>query len=223
MKTVYVQTRRKFMRDAMLGAALLATPGVFAEALQLTPAQTEGPFYPDKLPLDTDNDLICVNTELTPAVGDVTHLSGRVLDARGEPVRNCLVEIWQCDTNGVYLHTASSGAGKYDSHFQGFGRFLTGSSGEYYFRTIKPVPYGTGGGERTPHIHFALNAPGQEKFTTQCYIKGHPKNDKDGVLRQIRDAKARESVLIDFAPLKESRVGELAARFDVVMGFTPQA
>jgi protocatechuate 3,4-dioxygenase beta subunit len=223
MKTIYVVTRRKFLRETMLGAALLATPGVFAEALQRTPAQTEGPFYPDKLPLDTDNDLIRVNTELTPAVGEVTHLTGRVLDARGEPVRNCLVEIWQCDINGVYLHTASSGSAKYDSHFQGFGRFLTGSSGDYYFRTIKPVPYGAGGMQRTPHIHYALHAPGQEKFTTQCYIKGHPQNEADGVLRGIRDAKARESVLVDFAAMKESRVGELAARFDVILGFTPQA
>lgn len=223
MKTIYVQTRRGFFRDAMLGAALLATPGAFAEELQRTPAQTEGPFYPDKLPLDTDNDLIKVNTDITPAVGEVTHLSGRVLDARGEPVRNCLVEIWQCDMNGVYLHTASSGSYKYDSHFQGFGRFLTGSSGEYYFRTIKPVPYGVGSVQRTPHIHFALHAPGQEKFTTQCYIKGHPQNESDGVLRGIRDTKARESVIVDFAPLNDSRVGELAARFDLVMGFTPQA
>lgn len=223
MKQVYVRTRRGFLRDAMLGAAMLATPGVFAEELQRTPAQTEGPFYPDKLPLDTDNDLLKVNTDISPAVGEVTHLSGRILDARGEPVRNCLVEIWQCDVNGVYLHTASSGTAKYDSHFQGFGRFLTGSSGEYYFRTIKPVPYGVGNVQRTPHIHYALHAPGQEKFTTQCYIKGHPQNESDSVLRGIRDAKARESVIVDFTPVKNSRAGELAARFDVVMGFTPQA
>ena len=51
--------------------------------------------YPDHLPLDTDNDLILVNDGLTPAVGEVTHLSGRVLDGRGDPIRNALVEIWQ--------------------------------------------------------------------------------------------------------------------------------
>jgi len=219
MKNVYVLPRRQFLRDAAFGAALLTTPGLFAEELLRTPQQTEGPFYPDKLPLDTDNDLIRVNTDLTPGIGEVTHLSGRVLDSRGDPVRNCLVEIWQCDANGVYLHTASSGTNKFDSHFQGFGRFMTGSTGEYYFRTIKPVPYNP----RTPHIHFALHAPKQEKFTTQCYIKGEPLNETDGVLRGIRDAKARESVIIDFAPIKESRVGELAARFDIVLGYTPQA
>ena len=116
------------------------------------PQQTEGPFYPDKLPLDTDNDLLIINDAITPAVGEVTHLSGRILDAKGDPVRNAVVEIWQGDNNGAYLHTGTSNGDKRDTNFQGFGRFLTGSTGEYYFRTIKPVPYPG----RTPHIHFKV-------------------------------------------------------------------
>jgi protocatechuate 3,4-dioxygenase beta subunit len=56
---------------------------------------------------------------------------------------------------------------------------------------------------------------------TQCYIKGHPQNDRDGVLRGIRDAKARESVIVDFAPIPESKIGALAANFDIVLGLTP--
>jgi protocatechuate 3,4-dioxygenase beta subunit len=198
---------------------LFAVPGAFAEELVRTPSQTEGPFYPDNLPLDTDNDLIVVNDGVTPAVGDITHLSGRILDARGEPIRNALVEIWQVDSKGSYLHSRSGNRDRRDAHFQGFGRFLTGSSGEYYFRTIKPVPYPG----RTPHIHYAVKLKGREKFTTQCYIKGEPQNETDGVLRGIRDARAKESVIVDFAPVKESRIGELAARFDIVMGFTPEA
>ncbi|HYV27675.1 MAG TPA: intradiol ring-cleavage dioxygenase, partial [Candidatus Eisenbacteria bacterium] len=59
---------------------LFSVPGAFAEELMRTPRQTEGPFYPDKLPLDTDNDLILVNDSITPAVGEITHLSGRILD-----------------------------------------------------------------------------------------------------------------------------------------------
>jgi protocatechuate 3,4-dioxygenase beta subunit len=53
-------------------------------------------------------------------------------------------------------------------------------------------------------------------------VKGHPGNAKDGVLKSIRDEKARESLLVDFAPLKESKIGELTAQFDIVLGFTPQ-
>src|SRR5437867_11395705 len=148
--------RRRFLRAMGLGAALFAVPGAFAAELVRTPRQTEGPFYPDKLPLDTDNDLIIINDSITPAVGKVTHLSGRVLDARGNPVRNALVEIWQVDNNGAYLHSESGNRDKRDKNFQGFGRFLTGSKAEYYFRTVKPVPYPG----RTPHIHFKVKRGG---------------------------------------------------------------
>lgn len=210
--------RRAFLSTLALGAAAFHVRGAFAEELVRTPPQTEGPFYPDKLPLDTDNDLLIVNDSITPAVGEITHLSGRILDAKGEPVRNALVEIWQVDAKGIYLHTEDSGKRERDKNFQGFGRFLTGSSGEYYFRTIKPVPYGP----RTPHIHFKIKKGKDELLTTQCYVKGAATNDRDGVFRGIRDAKARESVLVAFAPLKGSRIGELTARFDVVLGVTPK-
>jgi protocatechuate 3,4-dioxygenase beta subunit len=202
-----------------LGAAFFTTRGLFADELVRTPAQTEGPFYPNKLPLDTDNDLIIVNDSLTPAVGEITHLSGRILDASGNPVRNALVEIWQVDAKAVYLHTADSGKKKRDENFQGFGRFLTGSSGEYYFRTIKPVPYPG----RAPHIHFKVKKGSKELLVTQCYVKGEPGNEKDGIYRSIRDAKQRDSVTLEFAPVKESRIGELAAKFDIVLGFTPES
>src|SRR5438067_5053561 len=157
MKFIYQDlTRRRFLRRLSAGAALLAVPGVFAEELIRTPQQTEGPFYPDHLPLDTDNDLLIVNDSITPAVGEITHLSGRVLDARGNPIRNALVEIWQVDHTGAYIHSGSMNRNGRDANFQGFGRFLTGSTGEYYFRTIKPVAYPG----RTPHIHFALKMKG---------------------------------------------------------------
>jgi protocatechuate 3,4-dioxygenase beta subunit len=63
---------------------------------------------------------------------------------------------------------------------------------------------------------------GREKWTTQCYVKGEPANERDGVLRDITDPKARASVMVDFAPIKGSRAGELAARFDIVTGLTPE-
>lgn len=214
-----LEPRRRFLTRLGCASVLFAAPGTFAEALIQTPPQTEGPFYPDKLPLDTDNDLIIVNDALTPAAGEITWLSGRILDAKGDPIRNATVEIWQCDAHGVYLHGNSDNKAKRDANFQGFGRFLTGLSGEYLFRTIKPVAYPG----RTPHIHFAVKLKGRDKFTTQCYIQGEPQNDRDGVLRGIRDDKARASVIVPFAPVKNSKAGELAAKFDIVLGFTPEA
>jgi protocatechuate 3,4-dioxygenase beta subunit len=215
---LFLPGRRAFLRSALVvGGAFFTTRGLFAEELVKTPRQTEGPFYPDKLPLDTDNDLLIVNDNITPAVGDVTYLSGKILDARGEPVRNALVEIWQVDGKGIYLHSQCPGVKDRDKNFQGFGRFLTGSSGEYGFRTLKPVPYPG----RTPHIHFKVKRNGKELLTTQCYIKGEPLNDKDGIFRALRAGKERDAVLVDFVPLKGSKIGEQTARFDIVLGVTP--
>lgn len=210
--------RRSFLEAAAFGTACWTIPGVFAEELVRTPSQTEGPFYPDKLPLDTDNDLIIINNKITPAVGTITHLTGKVFDSKGNPVRNALVEIWQCDANGAYLHTRTGNKAKQDANFQGFGKFLTSSTGEYYFRTIKPVPYPG----RTPHIHFKVRHEGKDVLTTQCYIKGEERNEKDGIYRGIRDAKQRDSVTVDFNPMKNSKLGELAAKFNIVLGITPE-
>ena len=178
----------------------------------------ERPFYPDHLPLDTDNDLIIVNDDITPAVGEITHLSGRILDTKGDPIRDALVEIWQVDNNGIYLHSGSNNHAVRDRNFQGFGRFLTGSSGEYYFRTIKPTLYPG----RTRHIHFAIKMKGRDKWTSQCYVRGEPQNERDRILNGVTDLKARESLIVDFSPAQGSHIGELAARFDIVLGFTPE-
>ncbi|HLG17450.1 MAG TPA: protocatechuate 3,4-dioxygenase [Blastocatellia bacterium] len=211
-----IQNRRTFLGGLAMGAAFFAVPGLFAEELVRTPRQTEGPFYPDKLPLDTDNDLLMINDSVTPAVGEVTWLGGRILDARGEPVRNALVEIWQVDNNGSYIHSKSGNRDKLDKNFQGFGRFMTGSSGEYQFRTIKPVKYPG----RAPHVHYAVKIKGMERFTTQCYIQGDPTNESDMILRAIKDPRAKASVIVPFVPMKGSRIGEMSARFDIVLGHT---
>ena len=93
--------RRAFLKAASRASAaglwlgFWNTPGAYAEELTRTPQQTEGPFYPDHLPLDTDNDLIVINDETTPGLGQITHLTGRILDAKGDPVKNAVVEIWQ--------------------------------------------------------------------------------------------------------------------------------
>lgn len=211
-------SRRRFLGQLGFGAALFTVPGVFAEELAgKTAWVTEGPFYPHKLPLDTDNDLIIVNDSITPAVGEITHLSGRLLDERGEPIRNATIEIWEADHTGVYLADQPNRS-QFDANFQGFGRFLTGTTGEYYFRTIKPVRYA---GRPAPHIHFKVKLKGREPWTTQLFIKGDPGNEQDGVWRGIGGEKARASVARDFVPIKESRIGELAARFDIILGLTP--
>jgi protocatechuate 3,4-dioxygenase beta subunit len=206
--------RRRFLQSAALGGAMFVTPGLFAEALTATARLTEGPFYPDKLPLDTDNDLLIINDSITPALGAITHLGGKLLTASGSPVRNAIIEIWQVDNNGVYLHSADGGGSRNDKNFQGYGKFMTSSKGEYYFRTIKPVPYPG----RTPHIHVAVSQNGRRVLTTQLLINGHPQNDRDMVAREAGDN--IKSILVDFKPLADSKIGELTANFDIVLGST---
>jgi len=220
--TAFRPGRRAFLGSMALGAAAFTTPGVFAEQLSAprTPSLTEGPFYPNRLPLDTDNDLIIINDNITPAVGEITHLTGRILDASGSPVRNAVIEIWQCDAHAVYINTrdSSSKAEQQDKNFQGFGRFLTGMKGEYYFRTIKPVPYP---GRPAPHIHVKVKKGERELLTTQIFINGYAGNRRDGVFNGVRDLVDRELVQVDFKPIAASKVGELAANFDIVLGRTP--
>jgi len=210
-------TRRSFLQNSLQLAPFFSTPGLFAERLSLTPHQTEGPFYPDHLPLDTDNDLLILNDSLTPAVGTVTYLSGAVLDRNGSPIQNALVEICQVDSRGVYLHSRGNSRKKRDSNFQGYGRFLTDSKGKYSFRTLKPSPYSG----RTPHIHFAVSSKGKRLLTTQCYIKGEPRNKTDFILNKIKDPKIKESLLVPFTPVKGSKTGEVSAKFDIMLGITP--
>lgn len=220
-KSIVLPTRRQVLRGitAAFGSyTLFGVPGAFAEELAKTPRVGPGPFYPKSFPLDSDNDLIIVNDSITPAIGQVTHLRGSILSQSGVPIRSALVEIWQVDNNGVYQHTGSARrTARADKNFQGFGRFETDSTGEYYFRTIKPVAYPG----RTAHIHFAIKLQGHAMWTTQCYVKGEPRNERDWLYRRVGDQKARELVTVEFAAAENSRIGELAARFDIVLGVTP--
>ena len=210
-----VLPRRKFLTAAAVPLAAWSVPGAWADMLTATPRQTEGPFYPDSLPLDTDNDLLRLNDASSPADGEVAHFSGRVLSESGEPVRNALVEIWQCDASGVYIHSRGGPREKQDANFQGFGRFLTGSDGRYYFRTIKPVAYGG----RTPHIHVIVKQNGREVLTTQCYIKGEKRNRRDGIFKRTPQ-ELRGLLTTAFEPLGDA-AGQYAADWDIVLGQTP--
>ena len=219
MKFCSICERRKFLFQATMGsAAFFTAPGAFAEALlRKTAPQGEGPFYPDKLPLDTDNDLIVINDSITPAIGEITHLTGKVTDVKGNRIRNAVVKIWQADSAGVYIHSKGGSREKQDKNFQGFGQFSTDLKGRYYFRCIKPVRY-TG---RPPHIHVAVEKAGKRILTTQLYIRGDKLNDKDGLFNQAKTKEAKDTLLVDFKPMKDSKIGELTANFDIVLGLTP--
>lgn len=201
---------------AATGGALLASPALVLAERLLTPAQTVGPFYPDRLPLDRDNDLVRVEGVAEEARGIRVELHGLVLGSVGQPLAGALVEIWQVDAAGIYLHSRGGDRARRDPGFQGYGRFTTGADGRYRFRTIRPVPYPG----RTPHIHVAVSLPGLPRFATQCYIRDEPQNRRDGLLNAIRDPRLRELLVVPFVPI-DGRADEQVARFDIVFGVTP--
>ena len=161
-------------RRLVAALGLLSLPAA-AGLLPPTPRQSAGPFYPTELPLDDDNDLTRVGDRKQQATGEITDLSGRILDTNGRPIAGARVEIWQCDANGRYRHPRDPNRSALDPNFQGHGHFLTQEDGGYRFRTIRPVPYPG----RTPHIHTAVFLPGERPFVTQIYIAGEPRNQED--------------------------------------------
>ena len=213
-------SRRGFLHTTASGILFVISSAAFAEELMKTPRLTEGPFYPDKMPLDRDNDLIIIGKSITPAIGEITRLSGRILEMTGSPIKNALVEIWQCDAHQVYLHSSDSvpKAAQRDKNFQGYGKFETDSKGRYFFRTIKPVPYP---GRPAAHIHFKVSKGGKELLTTQLMVRGLAGNKSDDVYMSAGDSIDRELILADFRKKKDSKIGELSANFDIIVGRTP--
>jgi protocatechuate 3,4-dioxygenase beta subunit len=205
--------RSIWCRRRVIGAAAaLVAPALpaWAAGLLPTPRQTEGPFYPVAIPADADNDLVKVTGRSGEAKGTILRLAGRVLGRDGRPIPGAVVEIWQCDHQGHYLHPGDRGPR--DEGFQGFGRATADAEGGYSFRTIKPVPYPG----RTPHIHFAVLAAGQPRLVTQMYLAGEPQNERDFVYRGL-GAEGQKAVTVTLAPAQGAEPSALAGRFDIVL------
>jgi protocatechuate 3,4-dioxygenase, beta subunit len=215
--TPSLSSRRYLLVSGAAAAVAAAWPSGATRAqpapLAPTPRQTTGPFYPVDWAGDADGDLVRVAGAAAMAQGVVTHLRGRVLDARGVPVPGAIVEIWQCDAFGRYRHPRDRQDGR-DPGFQGRGRMVAGPDGAYAFRTIRPVPYPG----RTPHIHAAVTAPGRQALVTQFYVDGEPLNGRDGLFSALRDPRQRDAVMLRLEPADRIETGALVANRDIVLG-----
>ena len=202
---------------AGVGAVLIAPPLAAlaaGSALTVTPGQTEGPFYPVSLPADMDADLVRVQGRQAQAMGQVTHVSGRVLDRKGQIVRGAMVEIWQCDANGVYNHPRSPGQSRRDAGFQGYGRTGLDDAGRYAFRTIRPVAYPG----RTPHIHFKVHAPGRgAPHHATLPRRRAAERHRRRAQRHSRPRRARERDRASAGGRRAIEAGALAGTFDIVL------
>ena len=205
-------TRRRILKSTV-GGGLVCMSSAASAVMQLTPPQSEGPFYPrpSHRLYDQDNDLVKLENEAREAGGEILHLYGKVYSAGGTVQPGAVVEIWQCDANGRYMHPGDrSGSRERDEWFQGFGANKTNIDGEYRFRTIRPVTYPG----RTPHIHVKVHLPGQPNaLTTQMYVAGEPQNQRDGLYRRL-SAEQQRAVTVDLQP----DGAEYRGRFDIVVG-----
>jgi protocatechuate 3,4-dioxygenase, beta subunit len=212
----------QLQRRALIGSAaglLLAPQSSWADArtatLTLTPAQSEGPFYPQSsffaARSDLDADMLNVAGSTSAPRGTPLLLNGRVLLANGAALANATVEIWQCDANGQYAYDIST-LHKADKGFQGFGRAVTDARGHYAFRTLRPVAYYG----RPPHIHMKVwhgtGAARKELLTTQMYVRSEV-YENDGVFRAARDTAAHERLITNL----RTQGNALVAQWDVVV------
>jgi protocatechuate 3,4-dioxygenase beta subunit len=204
-------TRRGFVANLTGLAMASMAPAALASLIQ-TPRQSAGPFYPETLPLDDDNDLTRVEGFHRPALGTITDLSGRVLDINGKPLPSVRVEIWQCDANTRYRHSRDHSRKPVDAGFQGHGSTLSAANGSYRFRTIRPVAYPG----RTPHIHVAVFAKGEQPFVTQLYIQDEPRNAEDFLFNNIRP-ELRQLVSVPFSNHSDDLNHQLA-HWDIILG-----
>lgn len=208
--------RRALILGVAATSASLMVPGrgvATSASRRVTPAQMEGPFYPLDWSGDVDNDLVLVKGEAANAMGDVTHIMGRVLNLWGDGVTGATVEIWQCDARGIYNHPLDNSVRRRpDGQFQSRGRTVTAADGSYRFRTIRPVSYPG----RTPHIHFKVYPPAGAPLITQMYVYGEPQNERDFILQGL-DARQRDSVIVRLASADRIETGALAGTFDIII------
>lgn len=198
-------------RALILAAGALALPyRALAADLRLTPANAEGPFYPPQKPSDSDADLTQVAGRANRAKGTTLYVGGRVLDMRGAPVQGAVLEVWQANAFGRYMHPADSDAsGALDPDFQGYARLVADNDGAFRIKTIKPPPYGA----RTPHIHFIV-ASTKAKLTTQMFFEGEAMNERDGLYRYLsRDDRRASTGRFTQA----SEPGASAVTWDIVL------
>ncbi|MEJ2384219.1 MAG: protocatechuate 3,4-dioxygenase [Xanthomonadales bacterium] len=191
-------SRRSVLTAGAGIAAGVVTATAMGGAAPLTPANPEGPFYPQHEQLDRDTDLTLIRGHAERAQGQVVRVSGRVLDDQGQAVAGALVDIWQANALGRYAHEDDPATAPLDPNFQGWGMVKTDADGRYSFTTIKPGAYAVSSGwSRPPHIHFRISRRGYHELTTQMYFADESLNEKDRLLLSV-DEEARKRLVVDF-------------------------
>ena len=169
-----------------------------------------------------DNDLILnYAAPGESAVGERIIMHGRVLDERGRPVPNVLLEFWQANAGGRYRHVRDGYLAALDPNFGGCGRTITGEDGSYSLRTIKPGPYPWPNGVndwRPAHIHFSVFGHGfAQRLITQMYFEGDPHIPLCPIVRTIPDQSAIDGVTAKLDMANTIPMDARAYHWDIVL------
>ena len=184
-----------------------------------TLSEITGPAYDHKKVGPLDHDLTRQHED--EPLGERIIVHGRVLDGDGRPVRNSLIEIWQANSAGRYMHAGDRHPAPLDPNFNGAGRCLTDDEGRYRFVTVKPGAYPWGNHHnawRPAHIHFSLFGPAfTTRLITQMYFPGDPLFSQDPIFQSVPDRQARERLISSFDLETTEPEWALAYRFDIVL------
>ena len=167
----------------------------------LTLSEITGPTgLTPRLPLSPE-DIAHLNPSAPRAIGQYIEVTGRVMDEDGAPLANAMVEIWQANSAGKYVHELDRHEAPVDPNFIGEGRFVTDAEGCYRFRSIKPGAYPVTESDwwwRPPHIHFSIFGPSwMNRYVTQIFFPGEPLNEIDLLLNGVPDPEARQNLLFE--------------------------
>ena len=155
------------------------------------------------------------------AMGQLIRVGGRVTDQDGSPIAGAVVELWQANAAGKYVHELDRHEAPLDPNFTGQGRLITDAEGRYEFFSIKPGAYPVMESDwwwRPPHIHFSIFGPSwMNRFVTQIFFPGEPLNETDLLLNGVKDQEVRQRLIFEAQPTAVGTTNFLGFQRDFVL------
>jgi protocatechuate 3,4-dioxygenase beta subunit len=199
----------------------LRSPKNALQPLTHTLSELTGPVYGSEALAPLDDDLTRNAVKDGEPLGERMIVAGRVLDENGNGLPNTLIEIWQANAAGRYIHFADQHDAPIDPNFLGAGRCVTDDDGRYRFTTLRPGAYpwpNHHNGWRPAHIHYSLFGPSfVTRLVTQMYFPGDPLLDIDPIFHSVPDAEARQRLVAEFSLETTEPEWAIGYQWDIVL------